>query len=242
MLSSSDHEAANDDGPLTQDHCEPVDRDASQGEAITAPSAIDPGQADSTRVEGDDVRPSGTREREEQIDPTPEQVDADNASDETDKIEPQTNVASAPVVDVQDTDSPGDRSFLDRLGEAQQTENEQLAGREILAMTLTIRNKVNGKFVSRPQNLTASDDWSIEYSLSKIASPTRAWALYEACRRRRRELRGDAETEDDEVSNYVRRLRELSEAGRVWRGTQDALDAARDPVVLEQPSSTDGSR
>ena len=242
MVSSSDLEVADDDRPPTQDDREPVDGDASRGEAITASSAIHPGKTESMLLGGNEVGPSNTPEREGQIDPTHERDEADQASDEIDRIPPQTDVASASESDVQDTDTPGDRSFLDRLGEAQQTENEQLAGREILAMTLTIRNKVNGRFVSRPQNLTTSDDWSIEYSLSKIASPTRAWALYEACRQRRRELRGDVETEDDEVSHYVRRLREMSEAGRVWRGTQDALDAARDPVVLEPPPSTDRSR
>ena len=50
----------------------------------------------------------------------------------------------------------------------------------ILAMTLTLRNKVNGSYILRPENLTKDDDWSVEYTLSPVAEERRAWALYQA--------------------------------------------------------------
>lgn len=103
---------------------------------------------------------------------------------------------------------------------------------EVLAMTLTLRNKVNGEYVLRPKDMTAADEWSIEYSLIEVSEQPRARSLYQACQRRRSKKKGPLVPENSEfISAYVRRLREQSEKGRTWRKEQDKRDSER-PVQM----------
>ncbi len=104
----------------------------------------------------------------------------------------------------------------------------------ILAMTLTTRNKVNGSYVTRPTKLTESDQWSVEYSLAEIESPSKAWNLYGACQnRRKKKLDDDEQKEEDVAKNYyLRKIRDLSEKGREWRDAQDRIEGLREKVVL----------
>ena len=106
--------------------------------------------------------------------------------------------------------------------------------KSILAMTLTLRNKVNNAFVLRPENLTASDAWSIEYSVTEVPDESRAWALYEACQaRRKKKLDAPMPAEDEEkVSYYIKNLRNLSEKGRKWRREQEQRDKEGHVQVL----------
>ncbi|EON66582.1 hypothetical protein W97_05828 [Coniosporium apollinis CBS 100218] len=102
----------------------------------------------------------------------------------------------------------------------------------LLAMSLTVRNKVNNEYVKRPSDLTASDEWDIEYSLSEIEDASRAWTVYEACKQRRAKqfIREEAEGKPS-MDFYRDQLRELSRRGRRWRSEQDALDDERGLVV-----------
>ncbi|KAJ9662984.1 hypothetical protein H2201_005862 [Coniosporium apollinis] len=102
----------------------------------------------------------------------------------------------------------------------------------LLAMSLTVRNKVNNQYVNRPSDLTATDEWDIEYSLSEIEDASRAWTVYEACKQRRAKqfVREEAERKPS-MDFYREQLRELSRRGRRWRREQDALDDERGVVV-----------
>ncbi len=128
-----------------------------------------------------------------------------------------------------------DKAFLNKLTEelsyADATASQNP---DILAMTLTIRNKVNGKFVLRPERLTADDKWSIEYSLTEVDTETRARALYKACQGRRKKKYDKLETRHDEerLDGYLRRLRELSMQGRKWRARQDKEDTMKPIQIL----------
>ncbi|KAL9030071.1 MAG: hypothetical protein Q9196_001762 [Gyalolechia fulgens] len=110
---------------------------------------------------------------------------------------------------------------------------------EVLAFTLTIRNKVNGAYVLRPTNLRSRDKWSIEYSLDEVANPQRATSLYHACQlRRKKKLDAGQERskDDDQVDGYIRRLRQLSRAGAQWRRRQDEQDRKLPVRILGQES------
>ncbi|KAJ9361562.1 hypothetical protein DTO027B9_723 [Paecilomyces variotii] len=108
--------------------------------------------------------------------------------------------------------------------------------RDLLAMTLTVRNFVNGRPVARPLNFTANDKWTIEYELSEM-KPNQTHALYDALQKRRRKaLSGRGEDETDLAANvYIRRLREISKEGREWRAEQDKIDKEKGIVVLTDP-------
>ncbi len=129
-----------------------------------------------------------------------------------------------------------DQSFLDSINQevTQAQAAAEISSEDVLAMTLTLRNKVNGEYVLRPDQMTASDEWSIEYSLTEVSERTRAMALYKACQRRRsKKMDAPLVPEDAEtVNGYIRKLRELSAQGRRWRQQQDSRDRKMPVQVL----------
>ncbi|KAJ9642919.1 hypothetical protein H2199_004441 [Coniosporium tulheliwenetii] len=97
----------------------------------------------------------------------------------------------------------------------------------LLAMSLTVRNKVNNQYVNRPSDLTATDEWDIEYSLSEIEDASRAWTVYEACKQRRAKqfVREEAERKPS-MDFYREQLRELKKyKGAAGRNGKDMLSA-----------------
>lgn len=129
-------------------------------------------------------------------------------------------------------------SLPENTGQEQETpvsatkENVVLEQGELLAMTLAIRNKINAEYVTRPDILTASDTWTVEYSLSEIKHADQAWDLYRACQKRR--MKKLVPDEDEEISRYIQELREMSQRGAVWRRVMDEGDKLRPPTVLGQ--------
>lgn len=165
---------------------------------------------------------------------TSEQESADEVTESThSKDDPSISLDATPgsILDEgqQGSQAEADRHFLNSID--QEVAQADSAARssspspseDILAMTITIRNKVNGQFVLRPEKMTAADEWSIEYSLTEVSEQRRAKALYEACKMRR--TKKMEEPEDVEtITGYVQRLREMSAKGRAWRKEQDARD------------------
>ena len=141
-----------------------------------------------------------------------------------------------------------DKAFLSKVTEElSPTGAATSQSSDILALTLTIRNKVNDKFVLRPERLTAKDKWTIEYSLNEVDTETRARALYQACQARRKKKYDKMETNSDEenINGYLQRLRELSMQGRKWRARQDEEDTKKPVQILgdvigERPGEGDG--
>lgn len=134
-----------------------------------------------------------------------------------------------------------DRSFLDAIHkETAHLETSTSESSDLLAMTLTIRNKVNGQFVLRPEKLAADDVWSIEYSLVEVPNQGRARALYEACQtRRKKKLDAPLVPEDAEVINhYLMNLRKMSTKGKQWRKEMDEKDKERPVQVLGKETVT----
>lgn len=102
---------------------------------------------------------------------------------------------------------------------------------ELLALTLRIQNRVNGKKVERPEHLTSSDHWSLDYSLDEESKEKLARAQYRASKARRKTVL--EEREENSVTNYyLRKLREMAAKGAEWRKVQDELDAGRKKTVL----------
>lgn len=116
-----------------------------------------------------------------------------------------------------------------------QSQGEEEGNKPLLAMVLTIRNKVNGSYVERPDNFTSKDDWTVEYDLSEL-SPFQGRTLYRMCQARRsKELRGRGEDELDVAGNgYIRLLRKISKQGREYRARENELDKERGVVVWSE--------
>jgi len=136
-----------------------------------------------------------------------------------------------------DFQTEADQPFLDAInGEVPQVNEATEDAPDILAMTLTLRNKVNGQYTLRPEGLTDKDKWSIEYSLIEVPTQRRARALYEACQsRRKKKMDTPLVPEDAETINlYIQNLRKMSRKGREWRKEQDKKDSENSVQVLGQ--------
>ncbi|CAL3965729.1 unnamed protein product [Diplocarpon coronariae] len=106
---------------------------------------------------------------------------------------------------------------------------------EVLAMTLVIQNKVNGKYVKRPRNLCEKDKWEVEYSLSEIPSAQRAASLYEAIKTRRfRVTEKTVDMKSDTRNNiYIQNIKKYNAKGRAWREAQDKIDQGLATTVID---------
>lgn len=93
----------------------------------------------------------------------------------------------------------------------------------VLALALTIKNKVNGTQVERPEKLTGKDKWEVECCFAEVENTYEALNMYKQCLRRRQLLHENKER--GFVSDFVRNLRALSREGKAWREKQDELDA-----------------
>ena len=137
-----------------------------------------------------------------------------------------------------DVENQADSSFLNSIAieRAQAVPNDQHG---LLAMTLTIRNKINNNYVVRPQNLVAEDKWKVEYSLDEVPKIERAWSLYAACQlRRKKQLEDERDSEQAATASYyMRNLKILSSRGKAWREKQDRIESLSPKVVLGQSSA-----
>ncbi|KAF2490658.1 Pet127-domain-containing protein [Lophium mytilinum] len=102
----------------------------------------------------------------------------------------------------------------------------------VLGLTLTVRNKVNGNYVSRPTNLSPAEEWAIEYSLSEIpAENGRAVRLLQSLKARRQKAL-IREAVDENANNYYSKiLQDFSNKGRAWRTKMDERDAEQEKLV-----------
>ncbi|KAF4120538.1 Mitochondrial protein Pet127 [Geosmithia morbida] len=88
--------------------------------------------------------------------------------------------------------------------------------REILGMYVTVRNKVNGELVDRPED--SPRDWSVQYAINEI-SESEAQRIYPSLRARRsRILRNDKTTVPDKWrDSYRDRLKDMAKQGERYR-------------------------
>lgn len=109
---------------------------------------------------------------------------------------------------------------------------------EVLAITLTIRNKVNDRYVIRPENLSSRDKWTVEHAIAEVGDKSKAWKLYQASQTRRaKALERDDDDGNKTVDWFIRNLRQMSDKGQRWRQEQDELDRSRPKFILSQSSA-----
>lgn len=100
----------------------------------------------------------------------------------------------------------------------------------VFGMILTSRNKVNGQYVDRPENLTPQDNWQIEYRMEEVPEE-KVQQLYSALQARRKKafLRTDPKGERFE-SIFEGNLRVYADKGAEYRKEMNRLDQARRPM------------
>ena len=210
--------------------------------AVSAPEGLDKDSIDPEAGTSDKMTKENYLGPISQSDPQDsEQRDGSrNLSHETDTISSDTGEPSlaldshsapdgSPFVNQKHTEQEmrADGPFMKEIDSRQEN------GGNVLAMTLTLRNKVDGAFVLRPENLDSSNNWSIEYSLVEVTEGDRAWKLYQACRtRRKKKLDAMPEEDADKVSYYIRNLRKMSKQGMHWRRRMDEYQESQPVEVL----------
>ena len=106
-------------------------------------------------------------------------------------------------------------------------EKETTTSGPLIGWTLTLRNKVNGQYVKRPEQLEREDNWQIEYNVQEIPEEN-AWKLYNATKERRRQLVGLGDEEVDAgLLNYRKLIQRYASRGRKWRAQQDLVEEGR---------------
>lgn len=96
----------------------------------------------------------------------------------------------------------------------------------LLAMVVTVSNKVDGKPVLRPKHLGAAIDgsevkqWTVDYTVKVVGNSSRAHALYLACQRRRRTV-FEKEAIDYKTNGFLKQVRQYARKGSKWRRAEE---------------------
>ncbi|CCF42577.1 mitochondrial membrane protein Pet127 [Colletotrichum higginsianum] len=114
---------------------------------------------------------------------------------------------------------------------------------ELLGMVVTIRNKVNGQYVPRPDPLSSRSSWVLEYSIEDLPGD-RAKTIYKALQDRRKKVLVHDDPKDREkqwYSMFSGKLEAFSSKGKQYRKEQDALSKTSPIHVLgeEEPLTWD---
>ena len=96
--------------------------------------------------------------------------------------------------------------------------------KQLLGMTLTVRNKCNGKYVPRVQNIDRFDSWQVEYLLTETPA-AKAQTYYSQLLKRRKKLLDDDPTDEGKPGFYADLMRDLSKKGAGWRRARDRIDS-----------------
>ncbi|KAK3378313.1 mitochondrial protein Pet127-domain-containing protein [Podospora didyma] len=101
---------------------------------------------------------------------------------------------------------------------------------ELLGMVLRTRNKVNGKYVTRPDKLTEKEpEWEVEYEIEELQT-ARAWELYRNCKRRRESV-FDYNGKEAWEAAFGGKLKFYSQLGREHRAREEKR-AERHPQAI----------
>ncbi|KAK4228249.1 mitochondrial protein Pet127-domain-containing protein [Podospora fimiseda] len=106
----------------------------------------------------------------------------------------------------------------------------------VYGLILTVRNKVNGKYVERPEDMTEGQSWEVEYAMEEIEDE-RAEKLYKlVLNRRKKTLETDADKRDTAWQTMWKgKLAKFSKQGRRFRQTETEAFRSRPVHIYGEP-------
>ncbi|KAL1852851.1 hypothetical protein Daus18300_012015 [Diaporthe australafricana] len=116
--------------------------------------------------------------------------------------------------------------------------NKMRAPKPVLGLVLTIRNKVNDKYVTRPEKLTASDKWDVEYAMEEIPEE-KVQDLYNAMKKRRQNAYSKDPSRDAFKSAFGGVLGKYNHLGRLFRQEETKLAKKQPLLVYGQDPESD---
>lgn len=135
---------------------------------------------------------------------------------------PKTQEAPADAAAEEDAAAPGDAD----KGAAEDTpapgEGEEPAAKPVLGLVLTVRNNVNAKYVQRPEKLTASDKWNVEYTIEELPED-KVQGVYQALKKRRHNAHYKDPGRDRFRTAFDGLLTHYSRAGHQFRSKETRL-------------------
>ncbi len=189
-----------------------LEHENEEANAAELASDIESNQAEEAEVQlADDVTEETSSAKATGASETKDQLSGGKSVDEEDFVDEHAS---------QDVNSNGPQTM---------SKGSRNKATEIMAMTLTIRNKINGKYVAQPdeRNYPPGAKWAVEYALAEIKDTSRAKALYRACKlRRQRIFEKIPDLASENFQNpFFQRIRDLSQEGRTWREEQKEIEA-----------------
>ncbi|KAL2873908.1 hypothetical protein SGCOL_010879 [Colletotrichum sp. CLE4] len=167
---------------------------------------------------------------------------AESKQSETKTTAPASNMEEATAESLENVapsagqTATSNESPEDVEGKAQEEDDTpelDIVDNELLGMVLTVRNKVNGQYVSRPDPLAPSSSWNVEYSIEELPAG-RAEALYKALQTRRRKVLSNdknANRPDPWYHMFSGKLEQMSKRGRKYRQKEEEK-ARENPVHI----------
>jgi hypothetical protein len=111
------------------------------------------------------------------------------------------------------------------------SEADEDADKPLLGLVLTVRSKVDGEYVERPERLRKNQDWTIEYSLTEKPTP-QAWKEYTGAKIRRKKVYGKLNSNLDKTDPEST---ELSYNDHYIRAGLDEKAANKPKIVVGMP-------
>ncbi|KAF2841515.1 Pet127-domain-containing protein, partial [Patellaria atrata CBS 101060] len=169
-----------------------------------------------------------------------ESLSKDQGSEEADpKLQPDLEISNSGSETQNEQHSPFSEAVdPQEAAPSQPSPSQTTSGKPLLALTLTIRNKVDDQYVARPTNLSPDQKWELEYLLTEISNERVAWGKYHQVQdRRRNALDPDRNSSEDEgkLDFFRRQLRDLADQGRVWKRARDEVDERVGEAVVWVP-------
>lgn len=111
--------------------------------------------------------------------------------------------------------------------------------REVFAMVLKLRNKINGRYIERPNNLNSKDSWEVEYQIAEVDTVEKARELYAASKLRRQQIfRKDTKDKDKKFRTaYSDKLLRIAKYHRAWREGVEAKEGLKPKIRLDKSSN-----
>ncbi|CZR59124.1 related to PET127 [Phialocephala subalpina] len=220
----------------SEDANEDVDTEQASGSENELVEERESEQTDATTEENTSV--NEVEESEEHQDSS-EQLSTTNV-EEVEAEEPNDQPSDEEIID-EDAAIDGTSSGPWKVYNDQKRPGEN----ELMAMTLTIRNLIDGKYVAQPdeENYPPGAKWSVEYALAEVEDKDRARGLYQACKLRRQRIHEKSPDLVSDVfqSDFLEHIKELSKKGREWRDQQKKIEE-RLPVKALDPNHQKSSK
>ncbi|RYP69558.1 hypothetical protein DL771_006073 [Monosporascus sp. 5C6A] len=134
--------------------------------------------------------------------------------------ETQSSEAAEPATETTEADNtPSSAEDAEKI-DSHELPPEDAEQGELLGMVLTIKNKINGIYVTRPDNLSKHDEWVLEYNIEELPDQ-RARRFYAQCKTRRRKALVDERDKDSEwYAMFQGQLEKRTQKGREWRARE----------------------